>query len=142
MLSLLGTLYLKTQRFDEAEKVFAGLLQRFPQSSNSYYDMGVVCFMKKEYRKALPYFLKAIAMDQNLDAYLYAGITYRLLGQNKKALHYYRERIRRSSGADDKFAKEAMKGIRIILADSLAAKTKAADGRSESGKGNTGKGEK
>ena len=75
--------------------------------------------MKKEYRKALPYFLKAIEIDQNLDSYLYAGITYRLLGNNKMALKYYRERVRRKTGDDDYYALQAMKGIQIILADSL-----------------------
>ncbi len=141
MLSLLGTLYIKTQRYDEAEEVFAGLLKRFPQSSNSYYDMGVVYFMKKEYQKALPYFLKAIKMNQNLDAYLYAGITYRQLGENQQALKYYRERIKRSTGADDMYAKEAMRGIRIILADSLSAKEKAPDEAGKSGKMSSNRGE-
>ena len=117
--SLLGMLYIRIKRFNQAQHIFEQLLKQYPNDSNSYYNMGIVYFMKKEYRKALPYFLKAIEIDQNLDSYLYAGITYRLLGNNKMALKYYRERVRRKTGDDDYYALQAMKGIQIILADSL-----------------------
>ncbi len=117
ILSLLGSIELKLDHFDEALAIYSKLRKMLPNHSNSYYNLGIVYFMKKEYKTALPYFLKAIQMDHNLDSYLYAGLTYRMLGDNQKALEYYRERVRRKTGDDDKWAKEAMKGIRIILAD-------------------------
>ncbi len=120
ILSLLGSIELKLKHFDKALVLFSKLQKMLPDKSNSYYNLGIVYFMKKEYKTALPYFLKAIQMDQNLDSYLYAGLTYRMLGENQKALDYYRERVRRKTGDDDTWAKEAMKGIRIILADTTA----------------------
>ncbi len=117
ILSLLASIELKLGYYDIAFQLYEKIAARVPEASNSWYNLGVVRFMKKEYREALQNFLKAIAIDKNLDAYLYAGITYRMLGENEKALHYYRERIRRKSGDDDKWAKEAMKGIRKILSD-------------------------
>ncbi len=117
ILSLLASIELKLGYYDKAFQLYSKIAVRTPHDSNSWYNLGIVYFMKKEYKKALHNFLKAIAIDQNRDAYLYAGITYRMLGDNKKALHYYRERIRRKSGDDDIWAKEAMKGIRKILSD-------------------------
>ncbi len=120
ILSLLGSIELKLDHFDKALAIYSKLRTMLPNHSNSYYNLGIVYFMKKEYKTALPYFLKAIQMDNNLDSYLYAGLTYRMMGDNQKALKYYRERVRRKTGDDDKWAKEAMKGIRIILADTTA----------------------
>ncbi len=117
ILSLLASIELKLGYYDKAFHLYSKIAVRTPHNSNAWYNLGVVYFMKKEYQKALHNFLKAIAIDQNRDAYLYAGITYRMLGDNKRALHYYRERIRRKSGDDDKWAKEAMRGIRKILSD-------------------------
>ena len=77
----------------------------------------MVYFYKKEYQIAIDQFLKAIEIDENLNAFLYAGITYRMMEENQLALDYYRERIRRKTGDGDRWAKEAMKGVRKILAD-------------------------
>lgn len=117
ILSLLATLELKLGYYNTAYQLYSKIAARQPEVSNSWYNLGVVYFMQKKYQKALRQFLKAISIDQNRDAYLYAGITYRMLGENEKALHYYRERIRRKTGDDDKWAREAMKGIRKILSD-------------------------
>ena len=119
ILSLQASLYLKTSAFDQALSIYETLYKRFPDDSNSSYNLGAAYFMKKEYAKALDYFLQAINIDQNPDAYLYAGITYQRMGKNALALKYYRKRVRLKSGDDDRYAKEAMKGIRAILADSL-----------------------
>ncbi|MGD9900156.1 MAG: tetratricopeptide repeat protein [Calditrichaceae bacterium] len=115
ILSLLGMIYIKTNRFDDAFDVNLKLQKQYPDDSNVYYNLGVVSFHQKKYEEALKYFKKAIAIDQNLDSYLYMGITYRQIGEREKALKYYRERIKRKKGDDDIYAKEAMTGIRKIL---------------------------
>ena len=115
ILALLGSLYIKTNRLDEAQDIFTQLLQRFPQDSNLNYDLGIVFYHKKLYEKAIQYFRKAIKIDDNADAYLYLGLIYRDLGDPEKALHNFRERVRRRHGDDDTYAKEAMQGIRQIL---------------------------
>jgi len=118
ILSLLASIEMKLQYYDKALKIYSNIAARLPKQSNSWYNIGIVYFMKKEYQNALSHFLKAIDMDENLDSYLYAGITYRILGDTVQALKYYRERVRRKTGEGDVWAKEAMKGIRKILADS------------------------
>jgi len=115
IMSLLGILYIKTERLDEAQAIFADLLKRFPRDSNLNYDMGIVMYHKKQYEQAKDYFRKAIEIDDNADAYLYLALIYRDLGDKEKALHYFRERVRRRSGDDDKYAREAMRGIRKLL---------------------------
>ena len=119
VLSLMGSLYIKLAAYDKALAIYSDLYKRFPDESNSSYNLGVVYFMKKDYPRALDYFLQAIKTDNNPDAYLYAGITYQRMGKKALALDYYRKRVRLKSGEDDFYAKEAMKGIRAILADSL-----------------------
>ena len=115
VLSALASILTKTKKLDEALAIYKELQKRFPNDSNSYYDIGTILFYKKEYRKALNNYLKAIKIDQNLNSYLMAGFSYRELGVNDSALYYYRERVRRKTGDDDIYAAEAMKGIRIIL---------------------------
>lgn len=115
ILSLLGSIYIKTNKFDEAESIFTDLLNRFPNDSNLHYDVGIVKYHKKEFDNAIQYFKKAIEIDNNADAYIYLAVINRELGDRDKALFYYRERVRLKSGDDDHYAKEAMTGIRKIL---------------------------
>ncbi|MEJ2056009.1 MAG: tetratricopeptide repeat protein, partial [Calditrichaceae bacterium] len=115
ILGLLASVYLRTSRIDDAKVLFDKLLKMYPDDSDNYYNLGVVYFQKKKFNKALDYFLKAIDMDNNLDSYLYAGVIYMELGEKKKALHYFRERVKRMTGEDDKYAREAMQGIRTVL---------------------------
>jgi len=115
ILSLLASVYLKISRIDDAQIIFEKLFDMFPNDSNAHYNLGILNYQKKNYQKALEYFLKAIEIDENLDAYLYVGVIYRDLGEKDKALEYFRERVKRMTGEDDIFAKEAMQGIRNIL---------------------------
>jgi len=115
ILSLLGSIYLRIQKFDEALALFKELNERYPDDADTYYNMGIAYFMQKNYATALTYFEKAIAMNEHLDSFLYAGLTCRMQGNRDKALFYYRERVKRKTGDDDRYAREAMSGIRIIL---------------------------
>jgi len=117
ILSLLASIELKLGYHDLALEIYTQIADQLPDQSNSYYNLGMVYFYKEEYEVALKQFFKAIEIDENLNAFLYAGITYRMMGENQLALNYYRERIRRKTGDDDRWAKEAMKGVRKILAD-------------------------
>lgn len=125
ILGLLASVYLRVSRLDDAQDIFEKLLRMFPSDSDNYYNLGIVYYQKKEFIKALDYFLKAIDIDENLDSYLYTAVIYRELGQFEKALKYFRERVKRMTGEDDNYAREAMQGIRIVLeemkSDSLNA---------------------
>ncbi|RMH63160.1 MAG: tetratricopeptide repeat protein [Calditrichaeota bacterium] len=115
ILSLMANIDIRLFRLDEAERIYKSLLERFPEDSNSWYNMGILYFSRKNYDKAREYFQKAIAMDDNHDAWLYLGIVYERMGMYEDALRCYRERVRRKEGDDDRYAREAMKGIRKIL---------------------------
>ncbi|HHE55242.1 MAG TPA: tetratricopeptide repeat protein [Caldithrix abyssi] len=115
MMSLLGSLYIKTNHPEKALPIFKDLFNKFPDDSDSYYNLGVCYYMLKKDSTALRYFRKAIQMDQHLDSYLYIGMIYKKMGQADSALKYFRERVARKTGDDDAYAKEAMLGIRQIL---------------------------
>lgn len=114
IMSLLATLYLKTSKFDKAEEIYKILEERYPDNTDVLYNLGVVYYTKGEYKDALEKFIEAIKIDQNLDSYLYAGMTYEMLGNKEMALKYYQDRVRFKKSDDDEFAKEAMHGIRKL----------------------------
>ncbi len=116
ILSLLATIDLKLSKLDEAEEIFLQLADRFPEDSNAWYNLGILYAAKKEYDKAIANFEKAIGLSDNADAYLHLGIIYQKKGDYEKALYYFRERVKRKSGEDDRYAREALKGIRKVLA--------------------------
>ena len=115
ILALLASVYLRISRIDDAQKLFDKLMTMYPNDSDNYYNLGIVYYQKKEFAKALDYFLKAIDIDENLDSYLYAAVIYLELGDKENALKYFRERVKRMTGEDDHYAKEAMQGIRTVL---------------------------
>ncbi len=112
---LLATFYIKTEKLDQAEAIYNNMAERYPDDSNIIYNLGIVYYTSAQYEKALEKFKEAIKMDNNLDAYLYAGITYEMLGDLDLALKYYQDRVRNNINNDDYYAKEAMRGIRNIL---------------------------
>jgi tetratricopeptide (TPR) repeat protein len=114
IMSLLATLYLKTSQFDKAEQIYNTLARRYPEDSNAVYNLGVVFYTRGEYKEALEKFMEAIKIDKNLDAYLYAGMTYERIGNKEQALKYYQDRVRYKKTGDDPYAREAMHGIRKL----------------------------
>lgn len=124
--SLLATIFIKTEKLGEAEAIYNDMASRYPDDSNIVYNLGVVLFTRGKYKEALEKFKKAIKMDNNLDAYLYAGITCENLGDEDNALKYYKDRVRFKKSDDDSYAREAMRGIRKIL-EERAYKNKKRD---------------
>ena len=116
ILSLLATIDLKLSKLDEAEKIYRNLAERFPGDANAWYNLGILYYSKKEYERAIDNFKRAIEINDSPDAYLYLGLIYHKSGDLDKALYYYRERVKRKNGEDDRFAREALKGIRKVLA--------------------------
>ncbi|MCB0284242.1 MAG: tetratricopeptide repeat protein, partial [Calditrichaeota bacterium] len=96
------------------EEIYKILEERYPDNTDVLYNLGVVYYTKGEYKDALEKFIEAIKIDQNLDSYLYAGMTYEMLGNKEMALKYYQDRVRFKKSDDDEFAKEAMHGIRKL----------------------------
>ena len=87
----------------------------FPASAEINYNLGVSYYQLKDFDRAETLFIKAIAINDDLDSYLYLGAIYRLRGELDLALEYFRDRIRKKTGDDDHYAREAMRQVRIIL---------------------------
>jgi len=115
ILALLGKFLLQSKYTREAVQVYEKLVTLSENSAIHHYNLGICYFHLKKYDQAKDLFNKAIEINDYPDAYLYIGAVYRLAGDRDKALYYYRERVKRQSGDDDMYAREAMQGIRIIL---------------------------
>ena len=115
VLNLLGKIYLQTNFTLEAKTVFGKLIELYPASAEINYNLGVSYYQLKEFDRAEALFKKAVAINDDLDSYLYLGAIYKLRGELDLALEYFRDRIRKKTGDDDHYAKEAMRQVRIIL---------------------------
>jgi len=115
VLNLLGKIYLQTNFTLEAKSVFEKLIKLYPESAEINYNLGVCHYQLKDFDRAEIRFKKAVAINDDLDSYLYLGAIYKLRGDLDLALEYFRDRIRKKTGDDDHYAKEAMRQVRIIL---------------------------
>ncbi len=118
VLNLLANIYLQIKYTEKAIDIYKKLIVMEYNPGEIYYNLGIGYFHLKKYENAKTAFKKSISINDYPDSYLYLGAINRISGENDKALYYYRERIKRSKkGEDDYYAKEAMHGIRLILAD-------------------------
>jgi tetratricopeptide (TPR) repeat protein len=117
ILALLGRILLQSKYTLEAMEIYTKLISLTPNSAENHYNLGICYFHKKDYDKAKEEFNRSIEISDYPDAYLYLGAMYRLEGDIDQAFYYYRERVKRKQGDDDQYAKEAMRGIRLILND-------------------------
>ncbi|MBN2893362.1 MAG: leucine-rich repeat domain-containing protein [Bacteroidales bacterium] len=63
-------------------------------TAGNYFEIGTQLLNCKNYENALIFFLRTIEKDKNyIDAYSYAGVCYRLLGNNEKAIEYLEKRL-------------------------------------------------
>ncbi len=113
--SLLGSLYAKTNHPEKALPIFQQLQKEYPEDANSYYSLGVCYYLMKNDSAALKHFMKAIHMAHHRDSYLYVAMIYNRQGKLDSALKYFRQRVKLQTGDDDKYALEAMYGIRTVL---------------------------
>ena len=117
ILNLLGRIYLQTKYTREAMGIYRKLVDLHPDSATYNFNLGVSLYQLKSYDEAEKCFRNAIDLKDQVDAYLYLGAIYKQRGQLKTALEYFRERIRRKTGPEDHYAKEAMRQVRLIRAE-------------------------
>lgn len=86
-----------------------------PSQAITQYNLGVTYFKINDLATAEKYFLKAVELDDYLDAHLYLGVIYQKREEYQKALAQFRYRVAKKSGKDDYYAIQAMKGIRECL---------------------------
>lgn len=113
--SLLGSLFAKTNHPEKALPIFKKLQKEYPHDPNSYYSLGVCYYLLKDDSTALKDFMKAIHKSHHRDSYLYVAMIYDRQGKLDSALKYFRQRVKLQTGDDDKYALEAMYGIRTVL---------------------------
>jgi len=116
ILNLLANIYLQIKETEKAINIYNKLISLGTITGEVYYNLGIGYFHLKDYPNAESAFQKSIQLNDYPDSYLYLGAINRLKGDKQKALYYYRERIKRQT-KDDLYAKEAMKGIRLILSE-------------------------
>jgi tetratricopeptide (TPR) repeat protein len=72
-----------------------------PDTAISYFNYGVLCFEMKHYKKAMEYFNRALAIQEEFlgdtpvtaNTYRQIGNVYALQGKNKTALEYYKKAL-------------------------------------------------
>jgi tetratricopeptide (TPR) repeat protein len=115
ILSLLASIYLKIKEPEQAIGLYKILLKSEPDNAELNYNLGICDFHMKNYDSAMQHFFKAIKINDHTDSYLYIASIYKLRKDYEKALYYFRERVKRKSGNDDEYARQAMRGIRLVL---------------------------
>lgn len=104
--------------------IYEKLLQIAPENPDVYYNLGVFYFNIDDRENAERFFLKAIELGNQVDAYLYMGYICQARGEIDKAVEYYRLRIRHKRGLDDRYADEARKQLyNLTKPDSSIIKT-------------------
>lgn len=119
--SVRAKIYLETKQRLKALAIYQKLEKKLPQAAEIKYNIGICYFHLKKYSESKAYFEKVIAIKDFPDAYLYLGAIEQLAEHYDAALAMYRERIKRKSGDNDYYAKQAMRGIRNILSKQQAA---------------------
>lgn len=95
ILAPLGVLLARSGRFDEALSYLKQAEKVAPGSPKIKNDIGALFANKKDFARALPYFLDAIRLDENFQGgYLNAAACYEQMGDPPKA-QQYREMARR-----------------------------------------------
>ena len=121
ILSLLASIYVKIKETEQAIILYKKVLEKNPGQAEIHYNLGVCYFNLQEYDIAKKYFQEAIRINDHSDSYLYLGGIYKLQNDFDKALYYFRERVKRKKDDQDEYARQAMRGIRIVL-DKMAKK--------------------
>lgn len=112
---LLGQYYHASLNREKAFQAFSKADSLEPNNTIVQYNLGVMYYLEDAYDDAERHFKKAIELDDHLDSHLYLGSIYFKEGEYEKALEHFRYRVAHKTGEDDKYAKEAMKGIRQCL---------------------------
>jgi tetratricopeptide (TPR) repeat protein len=114
-LGLLAKITLQSEEYQKAIALYHHMADLGADKAEINYNLGICYYGLNDHQQAVQYFNQAIALSDYRDAYLYLGMIYKNRNDFDKALFYFRERIKRKSGDDDNYAREAMLGVRIIL---------------------------
>ena len=88
VLNLLGVLYLKQQKYDEAEKFIKKAMELEP-NTNTAYNLGLICYGKSDFLNAAKYFEQSIEDENDTDLIKQIASCYEKANDIKNALLYY-----------------------------------------------------
>lgn len=89
-----GTLYLKENKYNEAESDFTNALKYNSSYAAAYNNMGLLMNGRTKYDNAIEYFNKAVELNNNYaEAYFNMGLTYFNKNEVDKAIEHYKKAI-------------------------------------------------
>jgi tetratricopeptide (TPR) repeat protein len=90
----LGVLYSMNGKIDDAEKLFKEVLEIEPKEPSALNNLGNIKYLKKEYNKAIEYYLKASFVDP-YDANILINIArlYTVLGKKEEARNFFNKAV-------------------------------------------------
>lgn len=89
-----GTLYLKENKYNEAESDFLNALKYNSRYAAAYNNMGLLLNGRTKYDNAIEYFTKAVEINSNYaEAYFNMGLTYFNKNEIDQAIMYYKKAI-------------------------------------------------
>lgn len=89
-----GTLYLKENKYNEAESDFQNALKYNSKYAAAYNNMGLLLNGRTKYDNAIEYFTKAVELNNNYaEAYFNMGLTYFNKNEIDKAIELYKKAI-------------------------------------------------
>jgi Tfp pilus assembly protein PilF len=102
-----GVSAIKTNRFQEAIKGFLFARKLKPEHFEVNYNLGYICYLQKEYEKAIPFLKQALLTDtENVLAQRYMGFALHKANRYRDALAYLKKAL--DLQPDDKEALYAM----------------------------------
>lgn len=124
---MLGQVYSLQRSREDALAAFLKADSLKPHNGLIHFNIGVLYYEWEKYDKAEEYFKRSVEYDDYLDSHLYLGAIYKRKGEYRKALNEFRYRVAHKRGDNDKYAYQAMKGIRDCL--KLLGETEAGEKR-------------
>lgn len=115
VLMALGKIYLVRNDILKIIEIYNRVLELEPNNSDAYYNLGILYYNSKDYENAEKFLLRAVAIDNHLNAHLYLAYLYEMEGEYDKAIEHLRTRIRNRKGLEDEFAEEARKHLFKLL---------------------------
>lgn len=89
-----GTLYLKENKYNEAESDFQNALKYNSKYAAAYNNMGLLLNGRTKYDNAIEYFTKAVELNNNYaEAYFNMGLTFFNKNEIDKAIELYKKAI-------------------------------------------------
>lgn len=90
----LGLIYLKSELFDQAEKIFRELIEENEEDAVAHSNLGRALYEQKNLKESLEAYLKAIILDSSrAGRFMSTAEVYRALKDNLKAEEMYKKAI-------------------------------------------------